>query len=194
MDRRGKFTQGKWMTNKNPLTMLPGKKKKKSYELNNEMLSIILDEFLPLGASSSSSPHRSCHVLLLQSGPGTTEESSGWLACSHWATAPRLSSWQLLSSQEPKVRRGPSTQPELLGREGKSCSLHYGVWPQGSTETPRNLERQCPHGQSFSIYPINASWGHQSIVHALDTVGQTKSSQCSSYSSKWNMNETTDLN
>ena len=49
------------------------------------------------------------------------------------------------------------TQPELLGPEGRSCSLHYGVWPRGSTETPRNLERQCPLGQAFNIHRTSAS-------------------------------------
>lgn len=37
---------------------------------------------------------------------------------------------------------GPRTQPELLWWEGRSCSLHSGVWPRGSAETPRNLEKQ----------------------------------------------------
>ena len=51
------------------------------------------------------------------------------------------------------------TQPELLGPEGRSCRLHYRVWLRGSTETLRNLEGQCPRGQSFSIHPTEFNHG-----------------------------------
>lgn len=110
--------------------------------------------------------------------------SQGWgprggaLICWHVPTGPEPSGSLADDSDLPR-----SLKPAGTCGLGQSCwdwredpaAFTTGLGPEILQRLQKTLERQYPHGQSYSIHPRNASWGTLGWLTVLSTVEEKSS-------------------
>ena len=105
----------------------------------------LLTEFLSLEPSPSS-PHTHTALSLCSQGWGPLGTAPvGWHLLAGLQAPGSLAD----NSGNPKSGGHLCFQPELLGPEGRFCSLHHGVWPRGS---PQETWRDSAHMLSYLIF------------------------------------------